>query len=77
MEDLCLAGMKVDMIGSGHIFKMATIPIYAKSPLKISRTISQMTLKLGTKQNRLEPYKIYINDPGLTLMYFTRSTLFI
>ena len=38
-----------------------------------------MTLKLGTQQKGLEPYKVCINDdPGLTLTYFTtRSTLFI
>ena len=59
---------------------MAAMPIYGKNLLKIfSRTISQMTLKLGTQQQGLEPYKVCVNDdPWLTLTYFTtRSTLFI
>ena len=57
---------------------MPAMPIYGKHPLKIfSRMVSQMTLKLGKKQKRLEPYKSYINDdPGLTLTYFmARSNL--
>ena len=57
----------------GHMTKMAAMPIYGKNPLEIfSRTISQMTLKLGRKQKGLEPYKSCINDdPVLTLTYFT------
>ena len=59
--------------------KMATMSIYGENTLKVffSRTISQMTLKLGKKQKRLELYKSYINDdPGLTLTYFMmRSNL--
>ena len=46
--------------------------IYGKNTLKIffSRTVSQMTLKLGRKQKGLEPCKNYINDdPGLALTY--------
>ena len=69
---------KVYTIVPGHVTKMATLPVYGKNPLKIfSRTVSQMTLKLGKKQKGLEPYKSYINDdPGLTLTYFTaRSNL--
>ena len=70
---------KVSIIGPAHMTKMATMPIYGENPLKIfSRTISQMTLKLGTHQKGVKPYKSYINvDPGLTLTYFTRLTLFI
>ena len=59
--------------------KMASMPIYRKNVLKIffSRTVSQMTLKLGRKQKGLESYKNFVNDdPGLTLTYFTtRSNL--
>ena len=69
-------GTKVYIIG--HMTKMASMPIYGKYPLKIfySRTVSQMTLKLGRKQKGLNPYKRYIDDdPGLTLTYFTRSNL--
>ena len=51
---------------------MAKMAIYGKNPLKIfSRTISQVTLKLGRQQKGHEPKKSYINyDPGLTLTYF-------
>ena len=82
MEHLCLAGTKVYIIGPGHMTKMAAMPIYGKT-LKIknflSRTINQMTLKLGTQQKGLEPYKSFINnDPRLTLTYFTtQSALYI
>ena len=43
--------------------KMATMSIYGENTLKVffSRTVSQMTLKLGKKQKRLELYKSYIN----------------
>ena len=72
-------GTKVYIIGPGHMTKMAGMPIYNKSLLKIffSRMVRQMTLKLERKQNRLEPNKSYItDDPGLTLTYFTaRSNL--
>ena len=70
MEHLCLAGTKAYIIGPGHMTKMATMPIYGKKALKIffSRTISQMTLKLGTQQKGFEPYKVYIND-DLDLFY--------
>ena len=57
---------------------MAGMPIYGKNPLKIffSRTVSQMTVKLGRKQKGLKPFNSYINDdPRLTLTYFTRSNL--
>ena len=76
IEHLCLTRTKVYEIGPGHMTKMASI--YCKNPLKIffSRTVSQMTLKLGRKQNGLKPYKSYISDDsGLTLIYFTRSNL--
>ena len=82
MEHLCLTGTKVYIIGPGHMTKMAAMPIYGKT-LKIknflSRTINQMTLKLGTQQKGLEPYKSFINnDPRLTLTYFTtQSALYI
>ena len=67
-------GTKVYIIGPGHMIKMAAMPIYGKISFKIffSRTLSKMTLKLGTQQKGLEPYKSYINgDPGLILTYFT------
>ena len=42
--------------------KVAAMPISGKIPLKsFFRTISQMTLKLGTQQKGLDPYKNYIN----------------
>ena len=79
IEHMCLMGTKVYVIGPGHMTEMAGMSIYGKNPLKIffSRTVSQMILKLGKYQKRLEPYKSFINDdPGLTLTYFTtRSNL--
>ena len=63
MEHLCLAGTKVYIVGPSHITKMASLPIYGKNPLEVfSINISQMSLKLGTQQKGLEPYKVYIND---------------
>ena len=61
------------IIGPGHMSKMSGMPIYDKNILKISisRTLSQMTLKLGKEQKGLEPYRSYMNDdPWLTLTYF-------
>ena len=79
MENPCLPGTKVYIIGPGHMTKVVSMPIYGKNALKIffSTTISQMTLKLGTQERGLEPYNIYLNDfPGLTLTYFTTGSIF-
>ena len=67
-------GMKVCINSQGHMTKMA---INNKKMLKIFffRTRRPMILKLGMKHQGMELYKIYINDPGMTLTYFTaRST---
>ena len=53
VKHLCLAGTKVYKIGVGHMSKVAARYIlYGNYPLKIffSRTVSQMTLKLGRQQ---------------------------
>ena len=65
---------------SGHMTKMAAMPIYGKNPSKIffSRTGGQISTKLGMKHRWLKHYNVhvYINrDPVMTLIYFTaRST---
>ena len=59
---------------SGHMTKMADIPIYGKSPLKIffSRTRRLMTLGLGMLYFECGAYQVCSNDdPGLTLTYLT------
>ena len=64
--------MKVYINGQGHMTKMAIMAINSKKPLKIfSRTRRPMILKLGTKHQGGELYKVYINhDLGMTLTYF-------
>ena len=66
-----LRGTKVciHVIGSGHMTMTAAIPIYGKTSSKFffSRTRSQMTLKHGTQQKGLKPYKVCLNL-GLTLI---------
>ena len=63
---------------SGHMTKMAAMPIYGKNPSKIisSRTSGPISTKLGMKHRWLKHYNVYINrDPVMTLTYFTaRST---
>ena len=63
---------------SGHMTKMATMPIYGKNPSKIffSGTGGPISTKLGMKHQWLKYYNVYINhDPVMTLTYFTtRST---
>ena len=48
LEQLCLTGTEVYIIGPGHMTKMAGMTIYGKNPLKIffSRMVSQITLEL-------------------------------
>ena len=70
--------MEVCSNGSGHMTKMAAMPIYGKNPLKIfSRTRRPMTLGLGMKHQGCGAYQVCSNDdPGLTLTYLTsRSNL--
>ena len=79
MEHPCEEGKTVYINGQGYMTKMAAMVINRKKKtLKIffSRTRRPMILKLGVKHQRLELYKVYINqDPGMTLTFFTaRST---
>ena len=66
---------KVCSNGPGHVAKLATMPIYGKTPLKIffPEISRPMTFKLGINNYwRLWPYKdCSNNDPGLTLTCFT------
>ena len=58
---------------SGHMTKMAAMPIYGKNPSKIffSRTPGLISKKLGMKHRWLKRYNVYINhDPVMTLTYF-------
>ena len=59
--------------------KMSTMPIHVKNTLRIFfRTISQMSLKLGTQQKGLEPYKVCINDDTrLTMTFFYNKVNFV
>ena len=71
-------GTNVCSTGTGHMTKMAAMPLYGKT-LKIffSGTKTPMTLKLDMQHWVLEYYQVCSNDdPGLTLIYFTaRSNL--
>ena len=64
---------------TGHMTKMATMPIYGKNPLNIffSGTKSPMALGLGMKHWGCRPYQICTNDESrLTLTYImARSNL--
>ena len=64
--------MKVCSNGPGHMTKMATTPIYGKTPLKIfSRNRRLMTLVCGTDQVCSN------DDPRLTLTYLTSRLNFL
>ena len=67
VKHLCLTGTKVYIIGPGYMTKMAAMPIYGKTLRKSSSPEpGQRALKLNRQQKDLEPYNIYINEPGLT-----------
>ena len=62
---------------SGHMTKMAAMPIYGKYPPKLSSgTGGPISTKLGMKHRGLEYYNVFINyDLWMTLTYFmARST---
>ena len=72
-------GTKVCSNGSGHMTKMAAMPIYGKNLKKFffSGTKRLMTLKLGMQHWVLEYYQVCSdNDPGLTMSYFTARSIF-
>ena len=61
------------------MIKMAAMPIYGKSTLKIfiPGTTWQILMKLCMKHPRPESFIICANyDPGLTLIYFTARSNF-
>ena len=72
--------MNVCSNGSGHLTKIASMPIYGKTIKKIffSGTIWLMTLKIDMQHRVLEYYQVYSNDdPGLTMTYFTARSNFV
>ena len=61
--------------GTGSHDQMATLPIYAKNPLKIffSGTKGPMTLGLGMQHLGLGPNKVCSNDDlGLTTFFYRK-----
>ena len=66
-------GTKVCINGSGHMTKMAVMPIYGKTFKNLLlQTGSPLILNLGMQHRGLKFYKVCINgEPGLTLTYFT------
>ena len=71
--------MKIHHHLSGHMTKMAVIPISGKNTLKIffPGTTGQSLMKLCMKHQTPKPFIIYASyDPVLTLTYFmARSNL--
>ena len=70
--------MKIHQHFAGHMIKMAAMPIYGKSTLKIflPGTTEQILMKLCMKHQTLKPFIICANyDHGLTLTYFTQGQL--
>ena len=71
-------GTKVCSGGLGHMTKMAAMPIYDKTPIKIFYgTKEPMILGLGMQHRGLGPNNVCSNDDlWLTLTFFTaRSNL--
>ena len=65
--------MKIYQHNAGHMTKMAAMPIYGKSILKIffPGTTGLMLMKRCMKHKRPKPCIFCSNyDPGLTLTYF-------
>ena len=71
--------MKFYINGHDHMTKIATIAKKKKKKKKkkrlkvfLFRTRRSMILKISTKRQGMELYKVCINhDPGMTLTYFT------
>ena len=64
--------MKINQHTVGHMTKMAALPIYGKSTLKIffPGTTGPILMTLCMKHLRPKPFIICANsDPGLTLTY--------
>ena len=80
MKHLYEGGTNVFINNSGHLTKMAAMPIYGKNPSKFffSGTTGPISTKLGMKHRGLKYmyYNVFINyDLWMTLAYFTvRST---
>ena len=73
--------MKVYINCSGHMTKMADMPIYGKNHKKkifFSETSGPISTKLGMKHLGFWPIIVYMNhDIWLTLTYFTESSFFV
>ena len=66
--------MKINKHDTGHMTKMAAMPIYGINPLKLffSGTSVPIMTKFVVKHRRLKRIIFCSNDnPGLTLTYFT------
>ena len=72
-------GTKVCSNGSGHMAKMAAMPIYGKNLKKSSLEPKRLiTLKLGMQHRVHEYYQVCSNDDlGLTLTYFTTRLMLL
>ena len=71
--------MKIDQHNAGHMTKMAAMPIYGKSTLKIffPGTTRLILMKLCMKHQGPTPFIRCANyDPGLTLTYFMAKSNF-
>ena len=71
--------MKTYQHDARHMTQMAAMPIFGKNPSKIlfSGTSIPISTKLGMKHFGLLPIIVYtIDDPGLTLTYFTARSNF-
>ena len=68
------------MVKTGHMTKVAAMPIYGKNMKKFffSGTKRPMTLKVCVLHRVLKYYQVYSNDdPGLTLTYFRARSNFV
>ena len=69
-------GMKVYINGSGHMTKMAAMPIYRKT-LKnlLLQSLKSYNLETWYVAPRTQALQSFINDdPGLTMTYFTAKS---
>ena len=71
--------MKIHQHNSGHMTKMAFMPIYGKNTLKMffSGTTGLILMKLCMKHQRPKPFIFCSNyEPGLTMTYFMARSNF-
>ena len=81
VDDPLDGGMKVYSNGSGHMTKMAAMPIYGKKYEKFFCSVTKrlMALKVDLQHRVLEYYMYHVHsddESGLTLTYFMASLNF-